>query len=72
MYGRCDCLDDVHFLLYEDVSLDFLVFSVLLKTSCGLQEIRLGNVSNIYVGNALIDMYVNCGNLNGAKKVFVP
>lgn len=68
-------------LLYQDVSLDFFVFPIVLKICSGLQEIGLGRqihgfvikamfVSNIYVGNALIDMYGKCGKLSDAKMVF--
>ncbi|KAH7864576.1 hypothetical protein Vadar_031172 [Vaccinium darrowii] len=74
------------FLLYEellfgDVGLEFFVFPVVLKICNGLGRGELGRqlhgfviknrfVCNIYVGNALIDVYGKCGSLNDAKKVF--
>ncbi|XP_052211070.1 pentatricopeptide repeat-containing protein At2g20540-like [Diospyros lotus] len=68
-------------LLSEDVGLEFFVFPVALKICNGLGWIELGRqlhgavlkngcVSNIYVGNALIDMYGKCGSLPEAKRVF--
>ncbi|KAG4955097.1 hypothetical protein AAZX31_14G192300 [Glycine max] len=69
-------------LLYEGVRvrLDFFVFPVVLKICCGLCAVELGRqmhgmalkhefVKNVYVGNALIDMYGKCGSLDEAKKV---
>ncbi|XVE58329.1 hypothetical protein DITRI_Ditri04bG0161100 [Diplodiscus trichospermus] len=67
-------------LQLEDVLLDFFVFPVILKICSGLDNVELGRqlhgilikyqfVSNIYVGNALIDMYGKCGSLDDAKKV---
>lgn len=66
-------------LQFEDVLLDFIVFPVVLKTCSGLGNFEIGRqlhgvlikhqfVSNIYVGNALIDMYGKCGSLDDAKK----
>lgn len=60
--------------------LDFFVFPVVLNICCGLGELGLGRqvhgmvlkhgfVSNVYVGNSLIDMYGKCGSLGEAKKV---
>ncbi|XVF12705.1 hypothetical protein REPUB_Repub08aG0142600 [Reevesia pubescens] len=67
-------------LRVEDVLLDFFVFPVVLKICSGLGNVEIGRqlqgilikyqfVSNIYVGNALIDMYGKCGSLDDAKKV---
>ncbi|XWS48604.1 hypothetical protein CRYUN_Cryun13aG0091200 [Craigia yunnanensis] len=67
-------------LQFEDVLLDFFVFPVILKICSGLGNVETGRqihgilikyqfVSNIYVGNALIDMYGKCGSLDDAKKV---
>ncbi|KAI9119871.1 hypothetical protein K1719_009260 [Acacia pycnantha] len=67
-------------LLYEDVQLDFFLFPVVLKICYGLGALELGRqlhgivlktqfVTNIYVGNALIDMYGKCGSLENAEKV---
>ncbi|TKY55959.1 Pentatricopeptide repeat-containing protein [Spatholobus suberectus] len=68
-------------LLYEGarVELDFFVFPVVLKICCGFRGVGLGRqlhgmalkhefVKNVYVGNALIDMYGKCGSLDEAKK----
>ncbi|XP_015972034.1 pentatricopeptide repeat-containing protein At5g08510-like [Arachis duranensis] len=60
--------------------LDFFVFPVVLNICCGLGELELGIqlhgmlvkqgfVANVYVCNALIDMYGKCGSLEDAKKV---
>lgn len=60
--------------------LDFFVFPVVLNICCGLGDLELGRqvhgmvlkhgfVTNVYVGNALIDMYGKCGSLGEAKKV---
>ncbi|CAJ1938319.1 unnamed protein product [Sphenostylis stenocarpa] len=67
-------------LLYEPVGLEFFVFPVMLKICCGLCAVELGKQmhgmalkyefdKNVYVGNALIDMYGKCGSLGEAKKV---
>lgn len=67
-------------LLYQEVQLDFFLFPVVLKICYGLDSSELGTqlhgillkhqfVTNIYVGNALIDMYGKCGKLDDAKKV---
>lgn len=67
-------------LLYDDVQLDFFLFPVVLKICYGLGVLELGRqlhgillkhqfVTNMYVGNALIDTYGKCGSLDDAKKV---
>lgn len=67
-------------LLQLNVELDFFVFPVVLKACSGSFLVELGRqihgilvknqfVSNIYVGNALIDMYGKCGSLLDAKQV---
>ncbi|KAK6926049.1 E motif [Dillenia turbinata] len=64
----------------ECISLDFFVFPIVLKICSGLGEIELGKqvhgmviknevFLNIYVVNAVIDMYGKCGCLDDAKKV---
>ncbi|OVA06335.1 Pentatricopeptide repeat [Macleaya cordata] len=66
-------------LQLEEICLEFFVFPVVLKACSGLSELGLGKqvhglviknelVSNIYVGNSLIDMYGKCGSLDNAKK----
>lgn len=68
-------------LLYEDVDLEFFVFPVAFKICGGYGGVELGRqlhgistkigvLSHIYVGNALIDMYGKCGSLSNAEKVF--
>lgn len=67
-------------LLEEEIGLDFFVFPIVFKICSGLEKLELGRqlhgiagksrfVENIYVGNALIDMYGKCGSLDDAKKV---
>ncbi|KAF2299326.1 hypothetical protein GH714_031554 [Hevea brasiliensis] len=67
-------------LLLEDLGLDFFVFPVAFNTCSGLGMVELGRqlhgmvikyqfFSNIYVANALIDMYGKCESLEDAKKV---
>uniref|UniRef100_A0A2P2QVA0 Uncharacterized protein MANES_01G036700 n=1 Tax=Rhizophora mucronata TaxID=61149 RepID=A0A2P2QVA0_RHIMU len=68
-------------LQLQDIWLDFFVFPVVFNICGGLGLLDLGRqlhgmvakyqfFSNIYVGNALIDMYGKCGSLDDAKKVF--
>lgn len=65
---------------FEGIGLEFFVFPILFKICGGLGTPELGRqfhgiavkyqfVANIYVGNALIDMYGKCGSLDDAKKV---
>ncbi|KAK6275349.1 hypothetical protein POUND7_005058 [Theobroma cacao] len=67
-------------LQLEELLLDFFVFPVVLKICSGLGNVEVGRqlhgilikyqfVLNVYVGNALIDMYGKCGSLDDAKKV---
>ncbi|XP_015572652.2 pentatricopeptide repeat-containing protein At2g13600-like [Ricinus communis] len=67
-------------LLFEDIELEFFAFPLVFKICSGLGMVELGRqlhamvmkylfFSNIYVGNALIDMYGKCGSLDDAKKV---
>ncbi|OMO93545.1 hypothetical protein COLO4_16811 [Corchorus olitorius] len=67
-------------LRLEDVLLNFFVFPVVLKICSGLGNVEIGRqlhgilikyqfVRNVYVSNALIDMYGKCGSLDDAKKV---
>ncbi|XP_019189077.1 PREDICTED: pentatricopeptide repeat-containing protein At2g13600-like [Ipomoea nil] len=66
-------------LRFEDLDLEFFVFPLALKICSGYGGMELGRqlhalvikigfLSNIYVGNAVIDMYGKCGSLNDAKK----
>ncbi|XP_010520949.1 PREDICTED: pentatricopeptide repeat-containing protein At2g13600-like [Tarenaya hassleriana] len=68
-------------ILQEDLMLDFFVFPLGFKICSGLKDLKLGKqlhgfvvkhefVSNVYVGNALIDMYGKCGSLEDAKRHF--
>ncbi|XP_077243110.1 pentatricopeptide repeat-containing protein At3g16610-like [Tasmannia lanceolata] len=74
------------FLLFQQmqvqgIEFEFFIFPIVLKACSGLSALDLGIllhgfvikgefVSNIYVGNALIDMYGKCGCLGSARKVF--
>ncbi|CAN4085672.1 unnamed protein product [Withania somnifera] len=72
-----ECFGKVHF---EEFELEFFLYPVVLKICCGYGGVELGKqlhgtvikygfASNIYVGNALIDMYGKCGSLDIAKEV---
>ncbi|GAV82829.1 PPR domain-containing protein/PPR_1 domain-containing protein/PPR_2 domain-containing protein [Cephalotus follicularis] len=67
-------------LQFEDIGLEFFVLPVVFKICSGLGTIDLGKqlhgivikyqfAANIYVANALIDMYGKFGSLDDAKKV---
>ncbi|CAN0922641.1 Pentatricopeptide repeat-containing protein At1g19720 [Linum grandiflorum] len=75
-----DSFSFIQELLLEAIDLDFFVFPLIFKVCSGLDmvslgrqlhgmAIKLGFVVNIYVGNALIDMYGKCGSLDDALKV---
>ncbi|KAJ3706634.1 hypothetical protein LUZ61_010339 [Rhynchospora tenuis] len=68
-------------MLFDGVELNFFVFPVVLKACSGLDLVELGKyvhglvlktgiVSNVYVGNALIEMYGKCGLVEDAMKIF--
>ncbi|XP_078153406.1 putative pentatricopeptide repeat-containing protein At3g01580 [Carex rostrata] len=68
-------------MLLEENEFNFFVFPVVLKACTGLDLVELGKcihgfvlktdiISNAYVGNALIDMYGNCGLVEDATKFF--
>ncbi|KAJ0971104.1 hypothetical protein J5N97_019063 [Dioscorea zingiberensis] len=68
-------------LLMDGVGLEFFVFPVALKACAGHGVLGMGRelhgfvakcgfLSNVYVGNALIDMYGKCGVPDEAMKVF--
>lgn len=67
-------------LHFEGISLQFFVFPILFRICSGLGTLELGRqfhgiaikyqfCANIYVGNALIDMYGKCGSLDDATNV---
>ncbi|XP_030467167.2 pentatricopeptide repeat-containing protein At2g13600-like [Syzygium oleosum] len=67
-------------LQLEDIELEFFLFPIAMKMCSGLDAVELGrqmhgmvikyqHLSNIYVCNALIDMYGKCGSLEDAKRV---
>ncbi|KAG9452668.1 hypothetical protein H6P81_005572 [Aristolochia fimbriata] len=67
-------------MLLEPIALEFFVFPVILKACTGLNALEFGKqlhallikghfVTNIYVGNALIDMYGKCGCMDDARRV---
>ncbi|KAJ4956368.1 hypothetical protein NE237_013151 [Protea cynaroides] len=75
-----ECLSLFQELQFEEISLEYFIFPVLLKVCSGLGALKLGRqlhglviksqfILNIYVGNALIDMYGKCGSLGDAKEV---
>ncbi|KAL5736949.1 hypothetical protein ACOSQ2_031737 [Xanthoceras sorbifolium] len=85
LYADCGLFEEAFALFrelqFEDIGLEFFVFPVVLKVCSGLAMVELGRqlhglamkyqfVSNIYVGNALVDMYGKCVGLDDAKKVF--
>lgn len=66
----------------EDLELKFFLFPLLLKICVGLCSVELGRQfhgivvkndvdMNVYVGNALMDMYGKCGSLDDAMRVLV-
>ncbi|KAJ4800304.1 Pentatricopeptide repeat-containing protein [Rhynchospora pubera] len=68
-------------MLLDGVEFNFYVFPVVLKACAGLDLVELGKyihglvlktgiISNVYVGNALIDMYGKCGLVEDAMKFF--
>ncbi|XP_072959143.1 pentatricopeptide repeat-containing protein At3g16610-like [Typha angustifolia] len=67
-------------LISVEVELEFFIFPVALKACGGLGSLELGKAlhgfvlkkgfdSNLYVGNALIDMYGKCGFVDEAIRV---
>lgn len=67
-------------LLLSSMALEFFVLPLALKIGSGLGDLELGKqlhgaavkyqfASNIYVENALIDMYGKCRSLDDAKRV---
>ncbi|KAL8148457.1 pentatricopeptide repeat-containing protein At3g16610-like [Apium graveolens] len=76
--------EDGFFMFLEmqvvDLELKFFVFPLLSKICVGLCSVELGRQfhgivvksevdNNIYVGNALMDMYGKCGSLDDARRV---
>ncbi|CAM8879325.1 unnamed protein product [Rhodiola kirilowii] len=70
------CFYFVSLLNNEECGLEFFVFPVVLKACSGLVAVELGKqvhgmvikygfVGNLYVGNALVDMYVSACAANG-------
>ncbi|XWS40893.1 hypothetical protein CRYUN_Cryun17cG0035200 [Craigia yunnanensis] len=65
----------------DDISPNEFTFAVMLNSTAGLSALRHGDVlygeiaksgfkDHIIVGNALINMYAKCGNIEAASKVF--
>ncbi|KAK6266854.1 hypothetical protein QUC31_017691 [Theobroma cacao] len=65
----------------DDISPNEFTFAVMLNSTAGLSALRHGHVlygeieksgfkDHVIVGNALINMYAKCGNIEAASKVF--
>ncbi|XP_027183879.1 pentatricopeptide repeat-containing protein At5g13270, chloroplastic-like [Coffea eugenioides] len=76
-----DALRHFDMMLREDVELDELVFSIILKACAGLVDVgmgqqvhglvvKLGLESEVSVGTPLVDFYVKCANLDCAIQAF--
>ncbi|KAF7844917.1 pentatricopeptide repeat-containing protein [Senna tora] len=76
-----EALDFLYLMLDETKSLDHVTLSLMLKLSAGLSDHEMGKQVhgyiyrygfhfNLMVGNALLDMYGKCGNLNNARVWF--
>ncbi|KAF1865160.1 hypothetical protein Lal_00004534 [Lupinus albus] len=76
-----EALDFVHLMLNTIKDLDHVTLSLMLNVSAGLLDHEMGKKvhgyiyrhdlhSNLMVGNALLDMYGKCGNLNSARVWF--
>ncbi|CAN1198021.1 Putative pentatricopeptide repeat-containing protein At1g68930 [Linum perenne] len=72
MYGRCGCLEDAAQLFDEMPQRDLFAAVLAWWHWCWQlhgMAIKLGFDVNVYVGNALIDMYGKCGSLDDAEQV---
>ncbi|KAJ7942695.1 putative Pentatricopeptide repeat-containing protein [Quillaja saponaria] len=73
-----EALDFVFLMLNTTEDVDHVTLGLILNVCAGLSDLELGKqahvyiyrhgfYSNVIVGNALLDMYGKCGNLNGAR-----
>ncbi|KAI4337891.1 hypothetical protein L6164_016257 [Bauhinia variegata] len=76
-----EAFDFVHQMLDATEDVDHVSLSLILNVSAGLSDHEMGKQvhgyvyrhgyhSNLMVGNALLDMYGKCGNLNSARVWF--
>ncbi|KAI5405820.1 pentatricopeptide repeat-containing protein At3g26540 [Lathyrus oleraceus] len=76
-----EALDFMGLMLDNVKDLDHVTLCLMLNVSAGLSDHEMGKQlhgyvyrhgfhSNLMVGNALLDMYGKCGNLNGARAWF--
>ncbi|XP_012489585.1 pentatricopeptide repeat-containing protein At5g39680 [Gossypium raimondii] len=85
-YFQNGCFEEALNLFSEmkigDVSPNGFTFAVMLNSTAGLSALRHGNVlygeivksgfkDHVIVGNALINMYAKCGDIEAASKVFL-
>ncbi|KAA8538344.1 hypothetical protein F0562_027833 [Nyssa sinensis] len=76
-----EALDFVFLMREETVDFDHVTLGLILNVCAGLSDVELGKqvhgfiyrcgfYSNLFVGNALLDMYGKCGNLKSARVWF--
>lgn len=84
-YAKAGCFDEAlnlyHRMLWAEIRPDVYTFPSVLRTCGGVSDIvrgkeihahvvRFGFESDVDVGNALITMYVKCGDISNARKLF--
>lgn len=84
-YSKAGCFDEAlnlyHRMLWAEIRPDVYTFPSVLRTCGGVSDIargkeihghviRFGFESDVDVGNALITMYVKCGDISHARKLF--
>ncbi|WVZ17103.1 hypothetical protein V8G54_010085 [Vigna mungo] len=61
-------------MVEKGIELDFFTFSRVLIVCAGIEVhrhlVRVGFVTDGFVLNALVDMYLNCGDIVKARKIF--
>lgn len=76
-----EALDFVFVMQKESKDIDYVTLGLLLNVCAGLSDVELGKqvhgfiyrrgfCSNLFVGNALLDMYGKCGNVKSARVWF--
>lgn len=74
-------LDFVFLMQKESKDIDYVTLGLILNVCAGLSDVELGKqvhcfiyrhgfYSNLFIGNALLDMYGKCGNLKSARVWF--